>query len=258
MMTFGGLTPVQSSNKLAGAWGRLLGLLGLVALLGACSNGVTEIGVGLPDANANTGAYLVDTITVRASTVLRDSVPTSTSSYLLAGRYTLLEQDCLAFLDRCARDGLAVVAAGVFNSGILAGNGKFNYADAPPELMARTETLRQLCHEAGVSLQAAALQFPMAHPAIVSVVVGARSAAQIVGNVGWFEEAIPDKFWQELRSRGLMPGLCHSNELIARDEGMHTRFACTLHCHLQNMLPEEEAHDIVRQAVKLEQDFFRG
>jgi len=70
------------------AWGRLLGLLGLVALVGACSTDITGIGVGLPDANANTGAYLVDTITVRASTVLRDSVPTNTSTYLLAGRYT--------------------------------------------------------------------------------------------------------------------------------------------------------------------------
>ncbi|MGI4835353.1 MAG: DUF4270 family protein [Janthinobacterium lividum] len=79
---------MQSSNKLTLAWRNLLGLLGLVLLVGACSTDITGIGVGLPDANANTGAYLVDTITVRASTVLRDSVPTSSSSYLLAGRYT--------------------------------------------------------------------------------------------------------------------------------------------------------------------------
>ncbi|NML65371.1 DUF4270 domain-containing protein [Hymenobacter sp. RP-2-7] len=87
-MTFGELTPVQSSSNLTSAWRHLLGLVGLVMLVGACSADITGIGVGLPDANANTGAYLVDTITVRASTVLRDSVPTSTSSYLLAGRYT--------------------------------------------------------------------------------------------------------------------------------------------------------------------------
>lgn len=79
---------MQRSSNLIAAWSRLLGLLGLVALVGACSTDLTGIGVGLPDANTNTGAYLVDTITVRTSTVLRDSVPTSNSNYLLAGRYT--------------------------------------------------------------------------------------------------------------------------------------------------------------------------
>lgn len=86
MMTSIASTPRWSSNKLRAAWGQLLGLLALALLAGACSKGPTEIGVNLPDVNANTGAYLVDTLTVRTSTVKRDSVVTSGSNYLLVGR----------------------------------------------------------------------------------------------------------------------------------------------------------------------------
>ncbi|RYF12118.1 MAG: DUF4270 family protein [Deltaproteobacteria bacterium] len=87
-MTLTALTLPWSSSKLLATRGQLLGLLVLALLAGACSKGPTEIGVGLPDVNANTGAYLVDTLTVKTSTVLRDSVVTSGSSYLLVGRAT--------------------------------------------------------------------------------------------------------------------------------------------------------------------------
>lgn len=70
------------------AWGRLLAMLGLVALAASCTNTVSDIGVGLPDSNAETGAFLIDTLTIRSSTVLRDSVVTSTSPYLYVGQYT--------------------------------------------------------------------------------------------------------------------------------------------------------------------------
>lgn len=70
------------------AWGRLLAIVGLVATAASCTNTVSDIGVGLPDANTDTGAYLIDTLTVRASTVLRDSVPSSNSTYLFVGQYT--------------------------------------------------------------------------------------------------------------------------------------------------------------------------
>ena len=70
------------------AWGRLLALLSLVAVAASCTNTVSDIGVGLPDSNTDTGAYLIDTLTVRASTVLRDSVPSSSSTYLFVGQYT--------------------------------------------------------------------------------------------------------------------------------------------------------------------------
>jgi len=70
------------------AWGRLLAMLSLVALAASCTNTVSDIGVGLPDANVDTGAFLIDTLTIRASTVLRDSVPSSNSTYLFVGQYT--------------------------------------------------------------------------------------------------------------------------------------------------------------------------
>ncbi|MCW0981857.1 aldo/keto reductase [Agrobacterium sp. BT-220-3] len=123
---------------------------------------------------------------------------------MLAGRYTLLEQQSLAFMNRCAETGVAIVVAGAFNSGILAGNRKFNYADAPADIITRVDALQGVCDEVGVSLQAAALQFPLGHPASVTVVSGARNAQQLASNIEWFEQAVPDEFWAELQKRGLI------------------------------------------------------
>lgn len=123
---------------------------------------------------------------------------------MLAGRYTLLEQRSLAFMDECAKRGIGIVIAGAFNSGILAGSTKFNYADAPAEIVARVDALRAVCEGEGVSLQAAALQFPLAHPAALTIVSGARNAEQITANIGWFEEPVPSSFWTRLKERGLI------------------------------------------------------
>ncbi|GGE11385.1 oxidoreductase [Aureimonas endophytica] len=123
---------------------------------------------------------------------------------MLAGRYTLLEQESLDLLAACHARGAGIVAAGVFNSGILAGNGNFNYGTAPEAMIRRTEGLRGVAAEFGIPLQAAALQFPLAHPAVVSVVVGARNAAQIRANAAWFETQIPPDFWTALTERGLL------------------------------------------------------
>lgn len=78
----------SKAHSALAAWGRLLAVLSMVALAASCTNAVSDIGVGLPNANADTGAYLIDTLTIRASTVLRDSVPSSNSSYLFVGQYT--------------------------------------------------------------------------------------------------------------------------------------------------------------------------
>lgn len=123
---------------------------------------------------------------------------------LLAGRYTLLEQGGLALLDACARAGASVVIGGPFNSGLLAGQAKFNYADVPPDVMRRATALRAACAEHEVALEAAALQFPLAHAAVASVLSGMRSAAQVRTNVAWFERPIPAALWAELRRRGLL------------------------------------------------------
>jgi len=124
---------------------------------------------------------------------------------LLAGRYTLLEQTALEpLLDACLRAETAVVVGGVFNSGVLAGNGKFNYGDAPADVIAKVQRLRDLCWRFDVPLPAAALQFPFAHPAVVSCVVGARSIAQLHQNLAWAERPIPTQYWQALRDEGLI------------------------------------------------------
>ncbi|AJK50530.1 aldo/keto reductase [Burkholderia plantarii] len=124
---------------------------------------------------------------------------------LLAGRYTLLEQTALApLLDRCVRTRTGLVVGGVFNSGVLAGNGKFNYADAPADVVDKVARLAAACERFAVPLPAAALQFPFAHPAVVSCVTGARSVAQLQQNIAWLERDIPDALWDALRREALI------------------------------------------------------
>lgn len=124
---------------------------------------------------------------------------------MLAGRYTLLEQASLSpLLDACVKRGHAIVVAGPFNSGVLAGGSSFNYGAVPPEVAQRVQALRAVCEEFDVALPAAALQFPLAHPAVVSCVAGAHDAAQLKQNIAWLQMRLPDEFWQALRQRGLV------------------------------------------------------
>ena len=118
---------------------------------------------------------------------------------LLAGRYTLLEQECLGpLLASCVEHGNSIVIGAPFNSGVLAGKQKFNYADVPPHVRSRVERLAAVCAKYEVPLPAAALQFPMAHPAVVSCIPGGRNVEQLRQNAGWFEQPIPREFWQTL------------------------------------------------------------
>ena len=128
---------------------------------------------------------------------------------LLAGRYTLLDQGAAdIFLPLALQRGVDIVIGGVFNSGILAGgkrkNPKFDYADAPAHIMERVACIEAVCAEYDTSLPAAALQYPMRHAAVTCIVIGAKTAAQIEGNVGWFEQAIPDGLWDALRQKELI------------------------------------------------------
>jgi len=123
---------------------------------------------------------------------------------MLAGRYTLLEQMSLPLLERCVRAETGIIIAGPFNSGVLVGNNKFNYEDAPSEIVQRVHALQAVCDRFDVPLPAAALHFPMAHPAVVSCVTGARNAEQLQTNVAWFERSIPAELWTELRKLGLV------------------------------------------------------
>ncbi|WP_329788075.1 aldo/keto reductase [Lentzea sp. DG1S-22] len=129
---------------------------------------------------------------------------------MLAGRYTLLEQPALpSFLPACAERGVSVVACGVFNSGLLSkpvvpSDAKYDYADAPPELVARARAIASVCDRHGVALPEVAIQFALGHPAVVSVVVGARTAAQMTSNAARFSASIPAGLWDELKSSGLL------------------------------------------------------
>jgi D-threo-aldose 1-dehydrogenase len=127
---------------------------------------------------------------------------------LLAGRYSLLDQSGLAdLLPAAQRSGVAVIAAGVFNSGLLADpkpGATFDYAPAPVERVERAQRLRAMCSDHGVSLRAAALQFPTHHPAVVTVLSGARSAAEIAENARLFAQDIPAELWAALRGEGLI------------------------------------------------------
>jgi D-threo-aldose 1-dehydrogenase len=125
---------------------------------------------------------------------------------LLAGRYTLLDQSALPeLLPRCARDGIAVIAGGPFNSGVLAGAAHYDYGAVPPAIAARVARLRAVCTAHDVPLAAAALHFPLLHPAVASVIPGARSAAEVTANAAHMRAPPPASFWKSLRAEALIP-----------------------------------------------------
>jgi D-threo-aldose 1-dehydrogenase len=122
--------------------------------------------------------------------------------FLLAGRYTLLDRGgAVELLPTCVEHGIAIIAGGVFNSGILA-NPKpgttFDYRTAPAELVERAARMKSISERHGIDLKAAALQFPLRHPAVTTVLTGCRSEAEVAENVRMFETVIPDALWAEL------------------------------------------------------------
>jgi D-threo-aldose 1-dehydrogenase len=128
--------------------------------------------------------------------------------FLLAGRYTLLDQIALQeLLPLCLERGVAIIAAGVYNSGILADpkpGAHYNYAAAPGALVERAQRIGAVCARHGVPIKAAAIQFPLGHPAVSCVVVGCRSVAQLDDSIAMFEVQIPSAMWQELKHEGLL------------------------------------------------------
>jgi D-threo-aldose 1-dehydrogenase len=128
--------------------------------------------------------------------------------FLLAGRYTLLEQKSLdQFLPLCVEKNISVIIGGVYNSGLLAnptGTAKFNYQDADQDLVDRAQKLQAVCLAHGVSLRAAALQFPFAHPAVHSVLLGPRNAVELADNLAQFAQRIPNALWADLKSAKLL------------------------------------------------------
>jgi len=125
--------------------------------------------------------------------------------FLLAGRYTLLEQHALDdLLPACQVRGTSIICGGPYNSGLLAGGGTWNYAQAPGELIARRDRLATVCAAHEVALPAAALQFPLAHPAVACVIPGARNSAEARDNLQHLVAPIPPSLWADLRDEGLL------------------------------------------------------
>ena len=128
---------------------------------------------------------------------------------LLAGRYTLLEQGALeAFLPECTRRNVSVILGGPYNSGILTGGVKdtatHDYVQAPRELIEKARRIEAVCQRHGVDLGAAAMQFPLFHPAFCAVIPGALSVAEVKQNVARTQARIPVELWSELKREKLI------------------------------------------------------
>lgn len=126
-------------------------------------------------------------------------------TFLLAGRYTLLEQKPLdSLFPLCEKAGTSIILGGPFNSGILVGGNTWNYADAPAEVVEKVQAIARICHSHGVALPAAALQFPLGSGLVSSVIPGPRSRADVKQIVDWFDVRIPASLWSDLQSAGLL------------------------------------------------------
>lgn len=127
---------------------------------------------------------------------------------LLAGRYTLLEQPAhtSGLLDLCAAKGVRVIAAAVFNSGLLATRpneaSTYDYVAAPQDVLEKARRLWRLCEGLGAAPQSAALQFPLSHPAVAAIIVGARSPAEVADLARWHCADLPDELWRNLKHDG--------------------------------------------------------
>ncbi len=131
--------------------------------------------------------------------------------FLLAGRYTLLEQEALGtFIPRCARRGVTLIVGGAYNSGILATGTRrtetpyYNYEPAPAKVVERVRRVETICDEHSVTLAAAALQFPLAHSVVASVIPGLGDPGRIAQTMDLYRETIPASFWSDLKTAGLI------------------------------------------------------
>jgi D-threo-aldose 1-dehydrogenase len=129
--------------------------------------------------------------------------------FLLAGRYTLLEQGALDdFLPLCQKRDIGIMLGGPYNSGILATGAvegaKYNYVPAPADIMDKVRRIEAVCKRHGVPLAAAALQFPLGHPSVTSMIPGAVPPAETKRNVELMAKTVPAALWAELKSEGLL------------------------------------------------------
>ncbi len=133
----------------------------------------------------------------------------SFDTMLLAGRYSLLEQPALTEFLPLARDrGIAVMLGGVFNSGILAtgavSGAKYNYRDAPPQVLKKVAEIARICAAHNVALPTAALHFALGHPAVASLVIGGQAPQEVERNVAALSSKVPAALWSDLKAEHLL------------------------------------------------------
>jgi D-threo-aldose 1-dehydrogenase len=128
--------------------------------------------------------------------------------FLLAGRYTLLEQTSLDFLQYCQEHNIGIFLGGVYNSGILATGprqgAQYQYADAPPHVLEKAQQLENVCRRHNVPLRIAAMHFARAHPAVTALIIGSISRAEAQDNRDAWNAHVPDALWHDLREEGLV------------------------------------------------------
>jgi D-threo-aldose 1-dehydrogenase len=125
--------------------------------------------------------------------------------FLLAGRYTLLEQEGLEDLfPKCLQSGISIVIGAPHNTGILAGRDSWNYKPAPPDIIDRVNAIRAVCDSHRVPIVAAAIQFPLAHPAVVAILPGPRNVEEFEDNAKLLRFPIPPGLWADLRAAKLL------------------------------------------------------
>ncbi len=129
--------------------------------------------------------------------------------FLLAGRYTLLEQEALdSFLPLCEDRGIGIILGGPYNTGILVTGAKagawYNYGPASQEILARVTRIEMVCQSHNVTLAAAALQFPLLHPAVASVIPGCRQPVEVEQNLALYRQPISEGLWRDLKTEGLI------------------------------------------------------
>ena len=133
---------------------------------------------------------------------------------LLAGRFTLLDQSAVKdFLPLCEKNKVSIVIGGPYNSGILAKDlskpVSFDYEIAPPHLVNKAKVISEICNNHGVNIKAAALQFVLLHPTVVSAIPGVQSVAEVNENINYVKHDVPIDLWKELNEAGLIQDKSH-------------------------------------------------
>jgi D-threo-aldose 1-dehydrogenase len=129
---------------------------------------------------------------------------TDVDTIMLAGQYSLIETAATkSFFPACREKGVAVIAAGVYESGILSGGANFRYEAAPAEIVERVKRIGEVCASYDVDVPAAALHYVLAHPDVTAVAIGARSAERVRQNAGYLAQDVPQALFDELAAEGL-------------------------------------------------------